>query len=127
MPLNIQYDPEEPNSVTKWLERWSSSHFWDPLPQPNKALDIKPKRKQTKSQAQETETTRPKRIIRKVSAPSLDNNNHPSESEKTKRNASKISTLQLESVQDQSMNNIYDYQLPIIQITKKINGLKQNT
>ncbi|KAK1432851.1 hypothetical protein QVD17_09753 [Tagetes erecta] len=106
MPLNIQYDPDEPNSVTNWLERWSSSHFWDPLPQPNKALDIKPKRKQNKSQAQETETTRPKRIIRKVSAPSLDTNNHSSEVEKAKRNASKISTLQQESVQDQSHSEL---------------------
>lgn len=106
MPLNIQYDSDEPNSVTNWLERWSSSHFWDPLPQPKKALDIKPKRKQTKSQAQETETTRPKRSIRKVSAPSLDTNNHPSENEKTKRNASKISTLQPESAQDQSHSEL---------------------
>ncbi|GJW58146.1 hypothetical protein Tco_0104877 [Tanacetum coccineum] len=32
MPLNRQYDPAEPNLVMNWLEPWSSSHFWEPLP-----------------------------------------------------------------------------------------------
>ncbi|GKC19965.1 hypothetical protein Tco_1022115 [Tanacetum coccineum] len=27
IPLNLQYDPAEPNSVMNWLEPWSSSHF----------------------------------------------------------------------------------------------------
>ncbi|KAL8251269.1 hypothetical protein R6Q59_034962 [Mikania micrantha] len=102
MPLNVQYDPDEPNSVKNWLERWSSSHFWDPLPLPKKPLGIKPKRKQTKSQSQEIETTRPKRSIRKVPATTLDNSNKLSENEKTKRTARKFSTVQPESVQDQS-------------------------
>ncbi|KAL8231534.1 hypothetical protein R6Q57_001312 [Mikania cordata] len=75
MSLNVQYDPDGPNSVKNWLERWSSSHFWDPLPLPKKPLGIKPKRKQTKSQSQEIETTRPKRSIRKVPATTLDNSN----------------------------------------------------
>ncbi|KAI7742415.1 hypothetical protein M8C21_022896 [Ambrosia artemisiifolia] len=104
--LNIQYDPDEPNSVKNWLERWSSSNFWEPLPQPKKTLAIKPKRKQTKSQLQEPETTRTKRSIRKVPASSLDNNNNLSENEKTKRTARKISTLQPESVQDQSHSEL---------------------
>ncbi|KAJ0754439.1 putative IQ motif, EF-hand binding protein [Helianthus annuus] len=78
-PLNIHYDPDDPNSVNNWLERWSSSNFWDPLPpQPKKTINITPKRKQTKSQ--ET-TTRTKRSIRKVPAPSLDNNNNSSNNE----------------------------------------------
>ncbi|KAI3726086.1 hypothetical protein L1987_65883 [Smallanthus sonchifolius] len=104
MPLNILYDLDEPNSVKNWLERWSSSHFWDPLPQPKKTLDIKPKRKQTKSQSQETETTKPKRAIRKVPAPSLINNNNLSENEKIKRTSRKISTS--ESVQDKSHSEL---------------------
>ncbi|KAL4581724.1 hypothetical protein LXL04_006251 [Taraxacum kok-saghyz] len=37
MPLRIQYDPTESNSVTNWLSRWSTSHFWDPLP-PSKKI-----------------------------------------------------------------------------------------
>ncbi|KAI3784813.1 hypothetical protein L1987_43918 [Smallanthus sonchifolius] len=106
MPLNIQYDPDEPNSVKNWLERWSSSHFWDPLPQPKKTLNIKPKRKQTKSQSQETETTKPKRTIRKVPAPSLNNYSNLAENEKTKRTARKISTPQPESVQDKSHSEL---------------------
>ncbi|KAL9994822.1 putative IQ motif, EF-hand binding protein [Helianthus debilis subsp. tardiflorus] len=78
-PLNIHYDPDDPNSVNNWLERWSSSNFWDPLPQPQKTINITPKTKQTKSQSQET--TRTKRSIRKVPAPSLDNNNNSSNNE----------------------------------------------
>lgn len=76
MPLNIQYNPDEPNSVNNWLERWSSSNFWDPLPQPKKTLDIKPKRKYTKSQSQETEITKTKRSIRKIPSPNIDKVNH---------------------------------------------------
>ncbi|KAK9067234.1 hypothetical protein SSX86_014560 [Deinandra increscens subsp. villosa] len=106
MPLNIQYNPDDPNSVKNWLERWSSSCFWDPLPQTKKTLVTKPKRKQTKSQSQETETTRPKRSIRKVPAPSLDSNNNLSENEKTKRTARKISNAQPESMQDQSCSEL---------------------
>ncbi|KAI3500787.1 hypothetical protein L1887_36612 [Cichorium endivia] len=49
MPLNIHYNPTDPNSVTNWLSRWSTSHFWDPLPPPNKK---NPKRKPIKSQSE---------------------------------------------------------------------------
>lgn len=34
MPLHFQYGPNETNSVLSWLERWSTSHFWELLPKP---------------------------------------------------------------------------------------------
>ncbi|CAI9283223.1 unnamed protein product [Lactuca saligna] len=49
MPLNIQYDPTEPNSVTNWLSRWSTCHFWDPLPPPKKRKPIKLQSKKPKT------------------------------------------------------------------------------
>ncbi|PWA74844.1 IQ-domain 29 [Artemisia annua] len=101
MPLNLQYDPAEPNSVKNWLERWSSSHFWEPLPRRNKNLNLKSKRKPTSLQSKETETGRPKRSIRRVPASNLDKNNS-SGNEKPKRTARKVSTLQAEPVHKQS-------------------------
>lgn len=101
MPLNLQYDPAEPNSVKNWLERWSSSHFWEPLPRRNKILNVKSKRKPTNLQSKETETGRPKRSIRRVPASNLDKNNS-SGNEKPKRTARKVSTLQAEPVHKQS-------------------------
>ncbi|CAL9077897.1 unnamed protein product, partial [Musa acuminata var. zebrina] len=38
-PVQIHYDPAEPNSVFSWLERWTSSHFWNPLPQSKKSVN----------------------------------------------------------------------------------------
>ncbi|KAJ0841088.1 putative IQ motif, EF-hand binding protein [Helianthus annuus] len=93
-PLTIQYEPMEPNSVRSWLTRWSSSHFWDPLPQPKQPLDAKPKRKQTKLQTEDTETGtgRPKRSVRRVPAPNNDNNglSNSSENEKSRRTVRKF-------------------------------------
>ncbi|KAI3665891.1 hypothetical protein L6452_44526 [Arctium lappa] len=107
MPLHIWYDPAEPNSVPKWLQRWSSSHFWDPLPRPKKAPDSKPKRKQTKSQPEEPETGRPKRSVRRVPAANLESNPiKSSENEKPKPTSRKTSNHQPESVQEHSHNEL---------------------
>ncbi|XP_076901691.1 protein IQ-DOMAIN 31-like [Bidens hawaiensis] len=101
MPLSIQYQPMEPNSVRSWLTRWSSSSFWFPLPQPKKSLDTKPKRKQTKLQTEETE--RPKRSVRRANN---DNNLHDSsETEKSKRTVRKVNH-QADSGQDQSVTEL---------------------
>ncbi|XP_071731080.1 protein IQ-DOMAIN 30-like [Rutidosis leptorrhynchoides] len=105
MALNILYDPTEPNSVSNWLERWSSTNFWEPLFQHKKTLFVKQERKQTKLQSQEKEKSRPKRIVRKVPTAYVDRNNILSYSsekdkEKPKRTVKKI------SVQDQSHNEL---------------------
>ncbi|CAH1428843.1 unnamed protein product [Lactuca virosa] len=103
MPLSFQYEPIEPNSVKNWLERWSKSHFWDPLPQPKKSTESKPKRKQTKLQSEETETGKPKRSVRKVPDNNLSNS---SENEKSRRTVRKFSNHQSEPVQEQSINEL---------------------
>ncbi|XP_023772944.1 protein IQ-DOMAIN 31 [Lactuca sativa] len=103
MPLSFQYEPSEPNSVKNWLERWSKSHFWDPLPQPKKSTESKPKRKQTKLQSEETETGKPKRSVRKVPDNNLSNS---SENEKSRRTVRKFSNHQSEAVQEQSINEL---------------------
>ncbi|XP_030483802.2 protein IQ-DOMAIN 30-like [Cannabis sativa] len=66
-PLLIHYDPMEPNCAWQWLERWSFSNFWEPLPQLHHALEIRSKIKQGKIQTKETELGRAKQAEGKVS------------------------------------------------------------
>ncbi|CAH1420779.1 unnamed protein product [Lactuca virosa] len=79
MPLNIQYDPTEPNSVTNWLSRWSTSHFWDPLP-PLK------KRKPIKSQSKKPKT--PENNSLNSSQNKINTESNGKENEKTRRRKS---------------------------------------
>ncbi|KAK4367527.1 hypothetical protein RND71_011319 [Anisodus tanguticus] len=58
MPLSLQYDECEPNSAWQWLERWSLSHFWEPLPQPKKVVEAKSQKKQGNKLGVETEAKR---------------------------------------------------------------------
>nr|XP_043606243.1 protein IQ-DOMAIN 31-like [Erigeron canadensis] len=106
-PLSIQYDPVDSNSVRKWLERWSSSHFWEPVPLPKKVPDSKPKRKPIKLQSEEAELGRPKRSVRRVSGANLEGNTaNPSENEKPKPTFRKVSSHQIESPQEQSHSEL---------------------
>ncbi|PON95903.1 IQ motif, EF-hand binding site [Trema orientale] len=61
-PLHLQYDPMEPNCAWQWLERWSSSNFWEPLPQLKHALETRSYMKQGKIKTKETELGRPKQV-----------------------------------------------------------------
>lgn len=107
MPLSIQYNPVDQNSVRNWLDRWSSTHFWEPLPRPKKIPDMKPKRKPAKLHPVETEPGRPKRSVRRVPAANLDGNLVNSfENEKLKPTFRKVSSHQAESVQEQSHNEL---------------------
>jgi hypothetical protein len=106
MPLSLQYDRVEPNSVWSWLELWSSSHSWQPIAQPKKSLNSKPKKKQTNKKATERESGRPKRGVQRVPALNSDSNlvNSSSEYEKPKRNLKKAPTHQTELVREPSQN-----------------------
>ncbi|XP_062106683.1 protein IQ-DOMAIN 28-like [Humulus lupulus] len=66
-PLLIHYDSMEPNFAWQWLERWSFSNFWEPLPQLHHALEIRSNMKQGKYQTKETELGRPKQVEGRVS------------------------------------------------------------
>uniref|UniRef100_A0A7N0V2I2 DUF4005 domain-containing protein n=1 Tax=Kalanchoe fedtschenkoi TaxID=63787 RepID=A0A7N0V2I2_KALFE len=71
-PLNIQYDPIDPNSVTSWLDRWSASHFWKPAPVSRKPNGSIPLDQNQGPQDVKTETSRATRN-RKVPSGRVDN------------------------------------------------------
>lgn len=101
MPLHLYYDLLEPNSVSNWLERWSASHFWKPIPQPKKIPSSKPQRKQGNGHIIDTETGRPKRSVRRILAANIDNTSvQASEIEKPKRNLRKVSSHSTDTVQE---------------------------
>ncbi|XP_062025854.1 protein IQ-DOMAIN 31 [Rosa rugosa] len=115
MPLRLHYEPGDPNSVPNWLERWSATHFWKPLPQPRKVPDSKSQRTHRDPQTGRvkrstrrlpaanvesvsvqvtSESEKPKRILRKVSSQPADpvQENPQIELEKVKRNLRKVHT-----------------------------------
>ncbi|KAK3030832.1 hypothetical protein RJ639_035761 [Escallonia herrerae] len=106
MPLSLQYDPVESNSVWNWLERWSAARLWEPVVQQKKSFDVKPKKKQNNGQTDEVEVGRPKRGGWKVPAKNAENNLAHSSDEKPKRNARKILSHQAELVQEQPQSEL---------------------
>ncbi|GMP30509.1 hypothetical protein CsSME_00005146 [Camellia sinensis var. sinensis] len=108
MPLSLRYDLVEPNSFWSWLERWSSSRFWEPLARPKKSLNSKPQKKQANMQTVERESGRQKRGVQRVPALHGDGNSlhSTSEYEKPKRNQRKALTHQTEPVQEQPQNEL---------------------
>uniref|UniRef100_A0A5B7AVM4 DUF4005 domain-containing protein n=1 Tax=Davidia involucrata TaxID=16924 RepID=A0A5B7AVM4_DAVIN len=106
MPLSFQYDLVEPNSVENWLERWSSSCFWEQPARPKNILDPKSQRKQANMQTLEAEPGRPKRGVRMVPTISGDNSLSQSKYEKPKRNLRKALSHQAESVQEHPRNEL---------------------
>ncbi|XP_021285853.1 protein IQ-DOMAIN 31 isoform X2 [Herrania umbratica] len=107
MPLCLCYNAGESNSVWNWLERWSASCFWKPVPQPKKASDAKLQRKPVNCQAVETETGRPKRSVRRIPPANLDGTvQATSEIDKPKRNLRKSSSHQAELGQENPQNEL---------------------
>ncbi|XVF09120.1 hypothetical protein REPUB_Repub07fG0063700 [Reevesia pubescens] len=108
MPLRLHYDAGEPNSVWTWLERWSASCFWRPVPQTKKASDTKLQRKQFNGQAVGMDTGRPKWSVRRIPPANLDGMSvqATSEFDKPKRNLRKISSHPAESVQENPQNEL---------------------
>ncbi|CAN4082573.1 unnamed protein product [Withania somnifera] len=108
MPLSLQYDESEPNSAWQWLERWSLSRFWEPLPQPKKVVEAKSLKKQGNKPSVETEAVRLKRSVKKVLTASNGDAHavSSSEPEKVKRNPRKFSNHQIEPVQDQPQTEL---------------------
>ncbi|CAH9090817.1 unnamed protein product [Cuscuta europaea] len=99
MPLSLQYDVTEPNSAWNWLERWSLSRFWEPLPRPKKIQNPKSQRKHGAHGNIEMESGRPKRSVRKAPISSNADNHGSSsfDSEKPKRVPRKIINHQTET------------------------------
>ncbi|XVF11966.1 hypothetical protein REPUB_Repub08aG0074100 [Reevesia pubescens] len=108
MPLRLHYDAGEPNSVWNWLERWSASCFWKPVPQPKKASETKLQRKQVNGRAVEMDSGRPKRSVRRIPPANLDGTpvQATSEFDKPKRNLRKISSHPAESMLENPQNEL---------------------
>ncbi|KAL6994237.1 hypothetical protein U1Q18_012344 [Sarracenia purpurea var. burkii] len=108
LPLSLQYDLVQPNSAWNWLERWSSSCFWEPLAQPKKSLNSKHQKKQANMQSIDRESGRPKRGVLTIPPSNGDSKNllYCSEFEKPKRNQRKPLTLHTEPVQEHPQNEL---------------------
>ncbi|KAL2523118.1 Protein IQ-DOMAIN 31 [Forsythia ovata] len=109
MPLSLQYDVAEPNSAWNWLERWSSSRFWEPRVRIKKTSDAKSQRKLSGTKPEvETEAGELKRCIRKVGAAANGENRALASLEqvKPKNNPRKVTSHQAELVQEQPQNEL---------------------
>jgi len=108
MPLNLHYDPGEPNSAWNWLEHWSSFQFRGPLPQAKGVPNSKPHKQQDRIQTGETELSTEKRGVRKVPTVNVENNplHSTSEREKSRRNLRKARVHQAEAVQEHHQNEL---------------------
>lgn len=106
MPLQIQYNQSEPNSVVCWMERWTFSRFWKPLSQPKKTMDSKSQSKRG-GYAMETESARTKRSVRRNSPANVDSGPSSviSEPEKPKRNLRKVASS-TDSVQEHPQSEL---------------------
>ncbi|KAJ7956356.1 Protein IQ-DOMAIN 31 [Quillaja saponaria] len=110
MVLLLQYDSWEPNSVPNWLERWSASQFWKPVPQPKKITDSKFHRKTGNVSNVESQTGKVKRGTRRLPASNIDSVSAQaqatSEIEKPKRNLRKVSSQPADSVMENPQNEL---------------------
>nr|XP_027192194.1 protein IQ-DOMAIN 31 isoform X3 [Cicer arietinum] len=72
MALRLQYIRGDPNSVLSWLDRWSASCFWKPIPQPKKIRDTRSQKKQGNISTGEAQMSKSKRTHRKLPAANFD-------------------------------------------------------
>ncbi|XP_076942993.1 protein IQ-DOMAIN 30-like [Bidens hawaiensis] len=115
MPLHFHYNSTEANSITSWLERWSTSRCWQLLPKPKSNHPSKP----TKPHARRSSVTnveiiasefdKPIRSVRKVS--SLESINCIEENpelilDRIKRNLRKVSSSILHNTNDSTVQNM---------------------
>ncbi|XP_054821666.1 protein IQ-DOMAIN 31-like [Prosopis cineraria] len=108
MALRLQYVPGDPNSVLSWLERWSASHFWIPIPQPKKIPNSRSQRKQGNTSTGEVQMSKSRRTNRKL--PTVNSDSVPvqanPEFEKPKRNLRKISNPAADPVQENPQSEL---------------------
>ncbi|KAI4339568.1 hypothetical protein MLD38_024496 [Melastoma candidum] len=107
VPLNLHYDPLDPNNAENWLERWSSSHIWEALPQARKGAGSRFQKQQNAGQHGEVEPTRSKRVVRKSPTNNADNiSASASDFEKPIRGIRKSSTNKPDPVQEQAQSEL---------------------
>ncbi|KAK4263424.1 hypothetical protein QN277_028831 [Acacia crassicarpa] len=96
VPLHLNFDPGEPNSTWKWLERWTRSNYWAGLPESEKKHDLKSNEKSTHCQTIEHNKGKPKRNIKKASGLKVDDDSN-SKSNTLKQPAKKVSSHLMQS------------------------------
>ncbi|KAK2984376.1 hypothetical protein RJ640_005392 [Escallonia rubra] len=101
LPLHLQFDSEDPNSVLNWLDGWSASRFWETTPEPKKAPGPKSQRRQGITYVN-TETGRQKYGNRRIPAANVNgvSVHSTTELEKPKRNLRKVSSKSTDSMQE---------------------------
>ncbi|CAL5444797.1 unnamed protein product [Camellia sinensis] len=106
--LRLQYDSTEPNSILNWLERWSASLLWKPIPTTKKVPGSKSQKKKVNPQTVDSETGRVKLSVRRIPPLNLDNvsTQSTSEIEKPRRNLRKVSSHPADSVQEHPQNEL---------------------
>ncbi|XP_028110851.1 protein IQ-DOMAIN 31-like [Camellia sinensis] len=106
--LRLQYNSIEPNSVLNWLERWSASLLWKPIPSTKKVAGSKSQKKKVNPQTVDPETGRVKLSVRRIPSLNLDNvsTQSTSETEKPRRNLRKVSSHPADSVQEHPQNEL---------------------
>ncbi|XP_010498289.1 PREDICTED: protein IQ-DOMAIN 31-like [Camelina sativa] len=117
MPLSLENDSS--NSI--WLENWSASCFWKPVPQPKKASVRKTQKKlssNSQSQVVEAEFARPKKSVRKVPIDNPSVTQTSLEFEKPKRSFRKVSA-------SQSVEPLPDMENPQVDLEKVKRGLRK--
>ncbi|KAG2313310.1 hypothetical protein Bca52824_024867 [Brassica carinata] len=89
IPVHLPYDSSNPNSSSIWLENWSASCFWKPVPQPKKTLGRR---------VTEAESAKHKKSVRKVPAASFESASVQTSFEfgKPKRSFRKVSSQSIE-------------------------------
>ncbi|CAA7043279.1 unnamed protein product [Microthlaspi erraticum] len=99
LPVHAPYDASNSNSNSVWLENWSASCFWKPMPQPKKTTGRKQLNKlANNAQVVEAESPKPNKSVRKVPAANLESSSVQKcfEFEKQKRSFRKVSIKSIE-------------------------------
>lgn len=107
-PLQIQFNKDDPNSASSWLERWHMTHFWKPVINANHFTHSKAQQRKTKnSTASQSLKTSPKLTKTQAasSEPEKREDDHHSQTpkfskpelEKPKRGLRKVSTSKLDA------------------------------
>ncbi|RRT85551.1 hypothetical protein B296_00003290 [Ensete ventricosum] len=98
--LQIQYDKGDPNSVFSWLDRWTSTSFWQPNSKSKKVIDSKGQTNRDNCNMG-TESGKSRRSIRTNPAWNIGGGqtNPKYEPERTKRNQKKVPNPPAETVQ----------------------------
>ncbi|XP_054824233.1 protein IQ-DOMAIN 29-like isoform X2 [Prosopis cineraria] len=106
--FHLNFDPGQPSFTWKWLERWTRSNFWAPLPKSEKKLDLKSNEKSSNCQTFENNKGKAKRNIKKDSGLKVDDG-LTSESNKLKQPAKKVSSHPVQSCQEHPQKEIKNH------------------